>query len=171
MRTVLSACLVLLVLGVALPVWGDIVVFRNGEVEELKIRSVDRDLITVDGPYGQLRYPLSSIYWFCPSAVERPGLEYYWAGVRLLELHKKYTATRMFERAGLLNQQYLEAGHQALLDYTPRAPGSSTRAHSHSTGQVYTVQCKFCEGKGEIETEVPKIAMTDDPHPYIIQAA
>jgi hypothetical protein len=80
MKTAYTTFLFMLVLGYTLPVWGDIVVFRTGACEEVKITSVAQDAVTVAGPYGEVTYPYASIYWFCPSSEEHPGLEHYWAG-------------------------------------------------------------------------------------------
>ena len=167
MRTTYAVILILLVLGITLPALGDVVVFRTGGYEEVTITNVARDAITVAGPYGEMTYPFPSIYWFCPSSQEYPGLEYYWAGVRLLELHKPNAASTMFEKAGELDERYAVAGRRAVHDYT--AIGSSRDVPDGR--EVFTIQCKLCGGTGKLERELPKISMTDMPNPYIIQAA
>ncbi|MBN1918013.1 MAG: hypothetical protein JW889_08905 [Verrucomicrobia bacterium] len=167
MKVAYMTLLVLLVAGCTFPVWGDVVVFRTGGCEEVKITDVARDALTVAGPYGEITYPYGSIYWFCPSSDEYPGLEYYWAGVRLLELHKLHPASAMFAKAGAINEQYREAGRQALRKY--QEIGSS---HDVPDGrEAYTIPCKLCGGTGKLDCDLPKIAMTDMPHPYIIEAA
>jgi hypothetical protein len=180
MARVSASLLAAFVVCAATPLAGDIVVFKDGQCEETTIVQVGNDAITVQGPYGDLTYPLTAVYWYCPSDPQRPGLEYYWAGVRLLELHKKHTAIEMFGKAGESDPRYAAAGRNAVSNYEPQdtrsamarlRPDEEVTSASSSQCPVYRVPCKLCGGTGSIEYKAPKIGQTDNLHPYIMQAA
>ena len=176
----LTVLLAALVVCAAAPLAGDVVVFKDGKCEESPIKQVTGDAVTIQGPYGDLTYPLTTVYWYCSSDPQRPGLEYYWAGIRLLELRKKHTAIGMFNKAGEFDPRYAAAGRNAVSNYEPRDTRSaSSRLHpdgaTTSTGSsecpLYRVPCKLCNATGMIEYKAPKIGKTDNPYPYIMEAA
>ena len=158
MRSVIVFVVVVLVAGVIPAAFGDIVVFRDGTFEDAKIKSVTDDLLTIEGEYGDLPYPRERVYWFSQAVPERPGIEYYLAGLKLLELHKKHMAAKLFEKAGQYDRRYAQAGEKALQVYTPQRPTDTASrleappsGDAHSRVPVYKVQCKLCQGTGKVE--------------------
>jgi hypothetical protein len=73
----------------------------------------------------------------------------------------------MFDRASALDEQYQEAGRQALREY--REIGTSRDVPDGRN--TYTLPCKLCGGTGKLERDLPKISMTDLPNPYLMAAA
>jgi hypothetical protein len=170
----LSVVSVLVLLGAAVPTaLADVVVFKDGSCEDdVTIKNVTADTLTIAGPYGDLPYPIEQVYWFHQSVPDRPGIELYWAGVKLLDLHKRHTAQKLFDRAGKFDRRYAEAGARAIKSYTPQAPTDYASRLGPSdagvTGDVlvFKVVCKLCGGKGEVEYKVQQVAATDPDDEY-----
>jgi len=151
--------------------FADVLVFRDGTFEEGTIKSVTAESVTLQVQYGELPYPLERIYWYHSATPDRPGLEYYWAGMKLLELHKKYTAQKLFEKAGRFDKRYREMGAKAIQDYSPsRSTDSASRLRPPAMGEfrsgrpVYKVECKLCGGSGEVEYTIQGMTKLDDEY-------
>jgi len=168
----LSAAVLLALIAATLPAaLGDVVVFRDGSYDdEGKIKGVTADTLTIAGPYGDLPYPIERVYWCHQSVPDRPGIELYWAGIKLLELDRKHTAKKLFDKAGRYDRRYAEAGARAIKNYTPQRPSDYESRVSPSdpglAGQVpvFKVQCKLCGGSGEVEYKVQQVASIDDEY-------
>jgi hypothetical protein len=169
---VLGVGLVLMLLGAAVPTaLADVVVFKDGSCEDdVTIKNVTADTLTIAGRYGDEPYPIERMYWFHQSVPDRPGIELYWAGVKLLDLHKKHTAQKLFDKAGKFDRRYAEAGARAINNYTPQRPTDYASRLGPSdtavTGDVpvFKITCKLCGGKGEVEYKVQQVAATDDEY-------
>jgi hypothetical protein len=170
MRT-LGVAFVLVLLAAAVPTASaDVVVFNDGSYEDdIQIKDVTPDTLTITGPYGDLPYPIERVYWYHQAVAEdQPGIELYWAGLKLLELHKKQTARKLFDKAGKFDPRYAEAGTRAINNYTPQQPTDYASRLGPSdigvTGDVpvYRVVCKLCGGTGEVEYKVQSLAADDE---------
>ncbi|MBN1917307.1 MAG: hypothetical protein JW889_05305 [Verrucomicrobia bacterium] len=142
--------LVAVALGIALaagvtPALADIVVFNDGRVEEIPIADVTEQTVTVKTPYGEMPYPRGAVLFFWASNAERPGEEYYVAGLFMLRLHNRTKAETLFAKAITLNKQYEKPAREAMRNYS-RPPNE--RPPEVKLNVVMT--CTFCGGIGKV---------------------
>lgn len=150
MKSALVAILVVLLGGLMVGALGDIVIFKDGSYEDCTITSESEEGLAIKGPYGELRYPRERVFWHQRSTTERPGDEYFQAGLKMVELRRKQTAIELFKKAGLYNKDYEWAGRAVIKRTTPkRSTTHPTRIKRVEPGTLLVrVSCPFCEGTG-----------------------
>jgi hypothetical protein len=145
MKALVGAALAVALAAATVPALADIIVFKDGRVEEIPITAVTDEAVTVQSPYGDLAYPRTAVYWFCKSVPEKPGEEYYVTGLVMLRVHNKTKAQELFTKAIALNEQYKPLVKSAWADYTrgPTEPKAEQKLH-------VVLTCPLCGGRGKI---------------------
>jgi len=169
MKAMMRGVLVVLVLAVILAASGDIVVYRDGAYEEVKIKNTTTESFILEGPYGDLEYPRERIYSAHRSVAARPGEEYYQAGLMMLRLHRKTVAKKLFEKAGQYDSRYGVAGQKALDAYTIKRPAddasrlrSPSSRKEESNQPLYKLTCQLCNGTGKVEYRIQGVTGSDE---------
>jgi hypothetical protein len=147
MKPAFAAVLLVLLSGLIVAAPGDIVVFKDATYEDCRIVDENEDVVSIEGPYGQMTYPRAQVLWLQRSSVQRPGDEYFQAGLKMLELERKQRAIKLFEKAGLYNKEYERAGKALIAQTTPQRPKTvATRIQRDEPGTIVVrMQCPFCE--------------------------
>jgi hypothetical protein len=149
MRTPLVALAVVLMSTLLLGAFADVVIFKNGTYEDGTIKSATAESITIATPYGDVSYPRDTFYVFYQVDAAHPGQQYYEAGLAMLQLHKKFAAKELFDKASAIDQRYAQAAEKALQAYEPN-PGSST-TQQETNVRTIRLQCSLCGGTGKVE--------------------
>ncbi len=147
MKSALAAVFVVLLGGFIVAALGDIVIFKDGSYEDCTIVSESEEGLSIKGPYGELKYPREQVVWHQRSSAERPGDEYFQAGLRMVGLHRKQTAIELFKKAGLYNKDYERAGKMVIDRTTPKRPTTApTQIEEIVPGTVLIrLKCPICE--------------------------
>jgi len=164
MKTLVQVILAGLTAAMIAAASGDIIVYTDGDYDEVKIKNTTPTSFILEGSYGDINYPRERVYSAHRSVPEHPGEEYYKAGLMLLQLHKKSLARKLFEKASTFDARYGQAGASALNAYTPQPladDGSRLRVDSsggrYGAGSGFKVQCKLCNGTGKVDYEIQKV--------------
>ena len=147
MKSARVAVLVVLLGGLMVGALGDIVIFKDGSYEDCTITSESEEGLGIKGPYGELKYPRERVLWHQRSTAQRPGDEYFQAGLKMVELRRKQTAIELFKKAGLYNKDYERAGKALIQQTTPkRSTTHPTRIQEIVPGTVLVrLKCPICE--------------------------
>jgi hypothetical protein len=149
MRTPLVALAVVLTSAVLLGAFADVVIFKDGTYEDGTIKSATAESITIGTPYGDVSYPRNTFYVFYQVDASRPGQHYYEGGLAMLQLHKKFTAKELFDKAIAIDQRYGPPSEKVLQAYEPQ-PGAST-TQQETNVRTIRLQCALCGGTGKVE--------------------